>query len=206
MQTSAEPIALQQADLDRAAQVLARAFHDDPGIVWLLPNEGQRRRLLFWNHRKFLRYGLRAGHVYTTPDSVVGIATWLPPERPMMGLMDAVRLGLLALPFKASPLQFVRFTAMMSMFEKMHKKDVPKRHWYLNVLGVEPERQGQGVGGRLIAPILEQADRDRLPCYLETGKEINVTFYQKHGFEVVKEGDLPLGGPRWWTMLREPIG
>lgn len=206
MQTSTESVALKPADLERATRVLSLAFHDDPGVVWLLPNEGQRRRLLYWNHKKFLQYGLQAGHVFTTPGSVDGIATWLPPERPMMSLIDAVRLGLLALPFKASPLQFVRFTAMMSMFEKLHKQDAPKRHWYLNVLGVDPDHQGQGVGGRLIAPILEQADRDRLPCYVETGKEINVTFYQKHGFDVLKEGNLPLGGPRWWTMLREPIG
>jgi ribosomal protein S18 acetylase RimI-like enzyme len=206
MQNLPEPVPLQPADLDRAAHVLTRAFHDDPGVVWLLPNEGQRRRLLYWNHKKFLQYGLQAGRVFTTPGAVEGIATWLPPERPMMSFMDALRLGLLALPFKATPLQFVRFVAMMNLFEKMHKQDAPKRHWYLNVLGVDPERQGQGVGGRLIAPILEQADKDRLPSYVETGKEINVTFYQKHGFEVLKEGNLPLGGPRWWTMLREPIG
>ena len=67
---------------------LARAFHDDPGIVWILPNEGQRRRLLFWNHKKFLQYGLRAGRVFTTPGSVEGVATWLPPERPMMAMIS----------------------------------------------------------------------------------------------------------------------
>ncbi len=54
-------------------------------------------------------------------------------------------------------------------------------------------------------PVLERADRDRLPCYLETTKEINVSFYKKHGFEVVVEDDLPRGGPRFWTMKREPI-
>jgi hypothetical protein len=55
-------------------------------------------------------------------------------------------------------------------------------------------------------PVLERADSDNLTCYLETAKEINVTFYQKHGFEVVKE--FPLGGkdgPPFWTMLRQPV-
>ena len=55
-------------------------------------------------------------------------------------------------------------------------------------------------------PVLERADRDRLPCYLETAKEINVSFYKKHGFEVVVEDDLPGGGPRFWTMKRDPVG
>lgn len=201
-----KPVRLERADLPRAAAVLARAFHDDPGVVWLLPNEGQRRRLLYWNHGKLLELGMRRGRVYTTAGGVDGVAIWLPPERPIMGFLEAVRLGFLALPLKASPLQVIRFAAMLSLFEKLHQQDVPKRHWYLNVLGVEPERQGRGIGGRLIAPVLEEADRQGLPCYLETGKEINVTFYRKHGFDVVREGNLPLGGPRWWTMLREPVG
>jgi hypothetical protein len=37
-------------------------------------------------------------------------------------------------------------------------------------------------------------------------KERNVTFYKKHGFDVVVEGDIPNGGPHYWTMRREPIG
>ena len=62
------------------------------------------------------------------------------------------------------------------------------------------------VGGALLQPGLEKADRERVPCYLETAKEINVRFYEKHGFQVVKKVDLPRGGPPVWTMLREPIG
>ena len=50
-----------------------------------------------------------------------------------------------------------------------------------------------------------RADIEGLPCYLETGKAIDVRFYRKHGFEVLTVGDLPLGGPRFWTMLREPV-
>jgi ribosomal protein S18 acetylase RimI-like enzyme len=92
------------------------------------------------------------------------------------------------------------------MVENLHKKDAPKRHRYLMVLGVEPKRQGQGVGGALLQPGLELADRERVPCYLETAKEINVRFYEKHGFEVRRKIDLPRGGPPMWTMLREPIG
>ncbi|MFQ5472638.1 MAG: N-acetyltransferase, partial [Dehalococcoidia bacterium] len=63
-----------------------------------------------------------------------------------------------------------------------------------------------GVGSALMQPGLEQADRDRVPCYLETAKEINVKFYGKHGFEVVRKIDLVGGGPPVWTMLREPVG
>jgi len=41
-------------------------------------------------------------------------------------------------------------------------------------------------------PVLRRADIERLPCYLETGKAIDVRFYRKHGFEVLTVGDLVL--------------
>lgn len=50
------------------------------------------------------------------------------------------------------------------------------------------------------------ADADGLPCYLETMKERNVVFYEKHGFQVVVGDDLPKGGPHFWTMKRPAKG
>ena len=90
--------------------------------------------------------------------------------------------------------------------EKLHKEDASNPHWYLQTLGVDPPHQGQGIGGQTIQPVLREADMSRLPCYLESSKERNVPFYEKHGFQVVKEDRLGKDGPRFWTMLREPIG
>ena len=70
------------------------------------------------------------------------------------------------------------------------------------ILGGDRDKQGQGVGSSLVAPMLARADAEGLPCYLETMKERNVAFYEKHGFQVVVEDDLPKGGPHFWTMKR----
>jgi hypothetical protein len=35
-------------------------------------------------------------------------------------------------------------------------------------------------------------------------KARNVPFYQKHGFQVVVDEMIPNGGPRLWTMKRQP--
>jgi GNAT superfamily N-acetyltransferase len=123
----------------------------------------------------------------------------------MVKTLRMVLLGGAAMPFKFGLASMRRSMRAMNQLEHLHKRDMPPEHWYLMVLGVEPERQGQGVGGELIAPILERADGERLPCYLETMKERNVTFYKKHGFEVVVEDAFP-DGPPYWTMRREPIG
>ena len=196
---------IQPDQLEEASQMLARAFFDDPIVEYIMPDPARRERHLPWFFRLATRYGHPYGESFTTPHNVEGAAIWLPPGDNMTSLLRMVRLGLLLTPLKFGLPAFMRFMKVTNHLEHLHKRDVPPEHWYLFVLGVEPERQGQGVGGTLIQPVLERADRDRLPCYLETSKERNVTFYRKHGFEVVVEGRVG-DSPPYWTMKRDPIG
>jgi ribosomal protein S18 acetylase RimI-like enzyme len=51
-------------------------------------------------------------------------------------------------------------------------------------------------------PVLERAEAEGSPCYLETDNEANVLFYEKHGFRVVSEDEVPKHGLRFWAMVR----
>jgi predicted N-acetyltransferase YhbS len=77
-------------------------------------------------------------------------------------------------------------------------------YWHLMSLGVDPVHQGTGIGGTLIAPVLSEADAAGRTCYLETTKALNLPFYERHGFQVVRSGALPSDGPAYWTMQRPP--
>jgi len=77
-------------------------------------------------------------------------------------------------------------------------------HFYLQGLGVDPPRQGEGLGSAVMQPVLGRCDAERMPAYLETTKERNVGFYEQHGFVVVGQTRLPLEGPPMWFMAREP--
>ncbi|MEX2159595.1 MAG: GNAT family N-acetyltransferase [Dehalococcoidia bacterium] len=197
---------LEPGKREDAVQVLSRAFFDDPLVEYITPDPDKRRANLPWFFGIATKYGEKyGGTAHTTPDSVQGAALWLPPGETITSTLRLIRLGLLATPFRFGISSTMRFLTVLSKLEHLHKRDVPPEHWYLWILGVEPERQGQGIGGNLIAPVLERADKEHLPCYLETMKERNVTFYQKNGFEVVVD-DTFKDGPRYWTMRREPIG
>jgi GNAT superfamily N-acetyltransferase len=77
----------------------------------------------------------------------------------------------------------------------MDSKHPHERHYYLFILGVEPEWQGKGIGAALMRPILERCDREKLPAYLEATTPRNCELYLRNGCEVVEEIELPGGGP-----------
>ncbi len=77
-------------------------------------------------------------------------------------------------------------------------------HWYLSGIGTDPPVQGTGVGGQLLRSRLARCDAAGLPAYLESSKERNVPFYERHGFTVIGELTVPGGGPTLWLMWRDP--
>lgn len=200
--TAAETTRMTAAQVPESGEVLGRAFFDDPLTTWVVPDDAKRARILPWFFEKAATVGHRYGEVYTTAGKVEGNAIWLAPGSTKVTIPRMAATGMLLAPLKFGIPTFIRFMKVLNHLEHLHDQAMPGPHWYLFVLGVDPPRQGQGVGGTLIAPILARADADKLPCYLETQKERNVVFYQKHGFEVVVDEQLPEGGPRNWTMKR----
>nr|WP_263429662.1 GNAT family N-acetyltransferase [Nannocystis pusilla] len=86
-------------------------------------------------------------------------------------------------------------------FLRTHHPRAP--HFFLAVLGVEPDMQGLQLGSALLRALSARADAAGLPCYLETDREPAKRLYMRHGYEVVGEHDLAnLGGVRFWRMQR----
>jgi len=189
-----------------AGEVLARAFHDDPHWVWILPDESRRAQVLRWFMEVWARYCHKHGEVHTTAGEVEGAALWIPPGRYPPSVVGLILVGMMLVPLKFGRVAFGRLMRAVNYEARLHKRDVPPRHWYLPTLGVDPPRQSQGIGGALIQPVLARADAEGLLCYVETERERNLIFYRRHGFEVVVEDDMPNGGPHFWTMKREPQG
>lgn len=196
------PLAREQ--VAAGSQVLARAFWDDPMTVYIMPDEQKRMAASAWFFGVAERYVLRHGDPYTTAGGVEGCALWLPPGETKTSILGLARAGMLTAPFRFGIGATWRLMSVLNQFEHLHDRDMPDRHWYLFILGVDPPRQGQGLGSALVAPVLSRADAEHLPCYLETTKEKNVVFYRKHGFDVVVEDDIKGGGLHFWTMKRLP--
>jgi ribosomal protein S18 acetylase RimI-like enzyme len=77
-------------------------------------------------------------------------------------------------------------------------------HWYLVLIGVDPAQQGLGLGSLLLRAGLSRVDQDGVECQLFTEQPRNVPLYQRYGFEIAVDGDLPDGGPHFWFMRWRP--
>jgi GNAT superfamily N-acetyltransferase len=110
--------------------------------------------------------------------------------------------GHLMLPLRLSLTGWRRLARVNRYALMLHQRTAPGPHWYLHGLGVEPSRQRHGIGDALIAAGTGRADRDRLPCYLETAVESTLPLYERHAFRVEIRGRVPPEGPPIWAMLR----
>ena len=200
---SEEFISLDKDSIKPAAMAMARAFHDSSVYIYTYPDASEREKRVPHSFDSVLRYGLRYGKVYTTSDRLEGIAVWMHSELMKMtirrmwrsqALRPALRMGI-----KAS----IRMFRLNDYIERKHIELAPYDHLYLMLLGVDPEYQGNGYGGRLVRGMLEEASEAGLPSYLETTSEENVAFYEHLGFKVIDEFIVPKTPVTIWIMLHE---
>ncbi|HZP57096.1 MAG TPA: GNAT family N-acetyltransferase [Dehalococcoidia bacterium] len=197
----AAPRKMTPADRAAAAQALARAFYDDPFTMYVFPDDAYRAKMLPRFFADAIKLAAPRDESFVHLDPPVGAALWLPPGKHKISLGRMAPLLLRRLP-QWRPRPLIRFLSIMGELEKKH---ITHDHWYLMILGVDPPMQGQGIGGLLMSDVLGRADASGLDCYLETQKERNVPFYQRHGFDVVETYRCDGGrGPQFWTMLRKP--
>ncbi len=185
-------------DLAPLASALAAAFNDDPVFERLLPNDRTRLNgLRRYFHIELRAVGLARGSVWTTDDLAgaaisTGPGMWRLPPRAFAlhgaGFSRAFRL---------------RLPRAVTLLARVESRHVRGPHHYFAAIGVAPERQGQGLGRRLMAPTLELCDKAALPAYLEASSERNAALYERLGFRVT--GELQYGGSQpLRLMLRAP--
>lgn len=183
------------------ADVLARAFSHDPFFAFLAGDAPERSQRMREGWRGILRHGSAGlAETYTTDDHA-GVAIWHPPGHHGPSLIGSLRL-LPAMARFAGWRRLRTVSVAMAALEERHRHHAPRDHFYLSALGVEPDRQGEGVGTALMGPVLERCDRDRIPAYLETATGRNVLLYERVGFDVVEELTLPGTDVHGWLMRR----
>ena len=196
---------VQKTDIENACQVLGKAFHKDPVWVHIIPNENERKEKLPSVFEFLLRYSLKYGEIYAPTENLEGIATWVPHTTVEKSAWRILRSGAFRAALKIGNDLSKRIENLSDQIDedrREHMKD--KGYLYLQAIGVLPEFQGQGFGGRLLKSMFAKADINGILIYLETETADNVQLYSKYGFQILKETralgvDFPI-----WEMVREP--
>lgn len=190
-----------------AGEVVGRIWAEDPFWAYVEPDGAKRtRQAMARIGVALVGHGRRYGEVYATPHPIDGVAIWLPPESALRAAGGPARAAILGAGAGLGPAELARFVRALAGLDAARRRGVPERHWRLLLLGVIPSQRRRGIGSVLIAPVLARADREGVPCAVACLGPRGVLFLRRHGFEVVGDDDLPGGGPRFWTMRREPGG
>jgi GNAT superfamily N-acetyltransferase len=187
---------LDRAGVADAATVLARALADDPGWIYVFPDDATRLPRL----TKLLRLSIAPYVAMGASYAIAGAAgaIWGPPGRHDLPMMT--QLGLLP---RLGWIVGRRTPRGLRMIRAMAAGTPKEPHHYLAVLGVDPAHQGKGKGVAVLAPTLARCDDARELAWLESTNPKNHSFYRRIGFEVAHETPVP-DGPTITFFARRP--
>ena len=189
---------VQKKDLENAVNVLMDAFSEES--MWKeVFNDEKKNRILT---EVMVRFCLKYGNVLSTSENLEGVMA-IAPHNKGMTTWRIIRSGAFFLSLKIAN-EAKKMQVLTSAVEEAKKSLNLGPYIHLLIMGVSQEFQGKGFGGKLLRALIEKAETERKPVYLETQKEENVNFYEKYGFSVKKKIILPepLNLPMW-LMVRD---
>ncbi|EAU81346.2 hypothetical protein CC1G_11603 [Coprinopsis cinerea okayama7 len=184
-------------EIDRAADVLAKAFAPDPFTQIVT---GGDTSLSYAQLRAGIASAAVGGDLHVlalgpNPDDIIGVAAWFPPGTSINSTPEQRAAGWDEFINNATPtlrewwLNY--FIPSMTKFTSTTLgENYTKNAWHLHLFGVLPEYQGKGLGKMLYRFAEEQAKLTKSNIALETSTDVDVIIYQKLGFKV--RGEIPI--------------
>ncbi len=193
------------------AQALYRALTEDPFYISLEKSHGNSPGSAKEAMLQYYDYAMqeaRSHGVYIeTPDKTSGAGIWsLPPandqDRKMAQKSARQKKEFIKNQMGQNCLD--TYNRIVDFMAEAANDVVSDRFWYLSILGIDPERQGSGLGRTLMEPVLRKADQVEAPVYIESFTPKNFGFYKGLGFVEAKAIEEPLTESWYTIMVRNP--
>lgn len=196
---------VQEKDLDRLAEIAADAYKDYPLHNWFTKGKYDEKA-----SRLIMQISLRTmtedAVIYADSEEMNGFAAWLPFGFTGSKTIPFLMCGGLKLILHSGLGIIGRLLAYESYAMNLKKEFTDNYDWYLYNLSIKKDAQGKGIASKLMRPMLQFCDDERMVAYLETNKQSNVGLYQHYGFDLMKEELIPKTPVTHYAMVRHPKG
>ena len=194
---------VEKEDLERLAEGAADAYQDYPLHNWF-SNEKYDKIATKLIIEISLKTMTEDAVIYADSEEMNGFAVWLPPGF----------TGSAAIPFLVNGgLKLIRHSGLgiigrlmnyESYAMKLKEEFTDHYDWYLYNLSIRKDAQGKGIASKLMRPMLQFCDDEKMVAYLETNKDTNVDLYRHYGFELAREENIPKTNVTHYAMVRYP--
>ncbi len=185
-------------DIPALARTLALAFANYPWTRWIVPADDHPRRLEALFTLDLETIGVPHNETWMTDDASA-VAVWIPPKAIQTHTPDWARHT-----ERSAPLLGDRLAIADAADTLIAPRRPQEPAWYLATMGVQPDRQRQGLGSAVLRPVLDRCDAEGIAALTDTSSPENVNFYGRLGFSIHAEVAMPDDGPTVWIMWREP--
>lgn len=192
-----------QQDIGRLAEVAMDAYRDYPLHNWLMNGKYDCEASMLVMEIS-LRTMVKDAVIYADSAEMNGFAAWLPFGFTGSRTIPFLMHGGLRLILHSGPQIIGKLLSYETYAMKLKRKYTKNMDWYLYNLSVSSKAQGRGIATKLLRPMLDFCDKEKMVCYLETNKERNVTLYEHFEFQVAERGMVPESDVPHFAMTRQP--
>ena len=194
---------VKKEDLDRLADIAADAYQDYPLHNWFTGGKYDKKA-----SKLIMQISLKTmtedAVIYADSEEMNGFAVWLPIGFTGSKTIPFLVNGGLELILHSGPGIIGRLLTYETYAMNLKKDFTDNYDWYLYNLSIKKDAQGKGIASKLLRPMLQFCDDEKMVAYLETNKESNVGLYKHYGFDLKKEELIPKTNVTHYSMVRNP--
>ena len=194
---------VEKKDFGRLAEVAADSYLDYPLHNWFTKGKYDKKasKLIMQISLKTMT---KDAVIYADSEEINGFAAWLPFGFTGSKTIPFLLNGGLRLIFHSGLGIIGRLLTYETFAMNLKKEFTDNYDWYLYNLSIKKDAQGKGIASKLVRPMLQFCDDERMISYLETNKESNVGLYKHYGFDLMKQELIPKMTVTHYSMVRHP--
>lgn len=188
-----------KADESLVIDIIAESFPSNPSVLSVIKNDKKEPLRMRWLARYVFRTALRKEGIFLSSDRT-GVAVCYRFNSHKETLRDY--WDQLVLAFTAIGIERIFKVLKRDIYVKS-KRPGSGDYLYFWFFGVSNEGKGQGAAYELQKTVFDEAEKQKLPIYLETSIAKNKRVYERFGFETYHTWDYKSEGITLWFMKNE---